>query len=399
MIKVTEKVNSIEYAIRDIVLPAKNLEKKGEKIIYLNIGDPIAYDFDTPEVLKEALVEALRKGYNGYCDSKGLLPLRMAISKRERKENNVEVDPEKILITQGVSEAINFVFNAILNPGDEILIPGPAYPTYISYAKFNQANVISYKTIEEEDWKPDIEDIQKKITNKTKILVIINPNNPTGTVYDEKTIKKIIDIASSHNLLVISDEIYDKIIYDRKFTSTAAISKDVPVVIFNGFSKDYLVTGWRLGYMYFKDPENKLNELLEGVEKQARIRLCANTPAQWALAKSMTNTDHLKDVINKLRRRRDFIWKRLNEIEGISCRKPEGAFYVFPKLEVMNRKWKDDKQFVLDFLMEEKVLVVHGSGFDPVYGKNHFRAVFLPEIETLENAVTRLESFIQKNIK
>jgi len=396
MMKMTDKVGSIEYAIRDIVVPAKELEKKGEKIIYLNIGDPIAYDFDTPEEIKAAIIKFIKEGKNGYSDSKGVLRLREAIALREKRENGIDLDPEKIIVTQGISEAINFVFNAVLEKGDEVLVPGPTYPTYISYAKLNQATAISYETIEEQNWQPNIEDIRKKITEKTKIIVIINPNNPTGAVYDEKVVKDIIDVAAEHEIVIISDEIYDKITYDKKVRSTASLTKDVPVIVFNGFSKVYLATGWRLGYMYFMDPEDKIASILEGVERQARIRLCANTPAQLALAETMNTTKHINELVLKLKNRRDYAWKRLNEIEGIKCTKPDGAFYLFPRVELDKSRWKSDKEFVLDFLLKEKVLVVHGSGFDETYGKNHFRAVFLPPLDTLEEAFTRLERFITK---
>jgi len=394
LIDLTERVKSIEYAIRDVVVYAKKLEKAGKKIIYLNIGDPCKYDFDTPQHIKEAYCKAIKNGYNWYGDSKGLPELREAIAEKEKRLNNVDVDPENIVITSGISEAISMFIAAVVDKGDEVLVPGPTYPPYIAYTKFFGGKPVSYRCIEEEGWQPDIEDIRDKINERTKILVIINPNNPTGALYSEKTIKEILDIAAEHELIVVSDEIYDQIVYEKGHVNTAKVAREIPVVVFNGFSKVYLATGWRLGYMYFYDPEGKLGHIREGVEKQARIRLSANTPAQVAAVTALKGPqDHIKEMVEKLKERRDYAWKRLNEIDNISCVKPEAAFYAFPKVNLEN-KWKDDKEFVLDLLKNTGVLVVFGSGFDPIYGKNHFRLVFLPPLEILEEAFNKLEEYI-----
>ncbi len=394
MIDLTERVKSIEYAIRDVVVHAKKLEKTGKKIIYLNIGDPCKYDFDTPQHIKEAYCEAIKKGYNWYSDSKGLLELREAIVEKEKRLNNVNIDPEDVVITSGISEAISMLIATVIDKEDEVLVPGPTYPPYIAYTKFFGGKPVSYKCDEENGWQPDIEDIRNKISNKTKMLVIINPNNPTGALYNEKTIKEILNVAAEHKLIVVSDEIYDQIVYEKRHINTAKVAGDIPVVVFNGFSKVYLATGWRLGYMYFYDPEGKLEHLREGVEKQARIRLSANTPAQVAATTALKGPqDHIREMVEKLRKRRDYTWKRLNEIDGISCTKPEAAFYAFPKINLGN-KWKDDKEFVLGLLKSKGVLVVFGSGFDPVYGKDHFRMVFLPPLEILEEAINKLEEYV-----
>ena len=394
MIDLTNRVKTIEYAIRDVVVYAKKLEKNGKKIIYLNIGDPCKYDFDTPQHIKEAYCEAIKKGYNWYSDSKGLPELREAIAEKEKRVNNIDIDPENVIVTSGISEAIKMLIAALIDKGDEILVPGPTYPPYIAYTKFFGGKPIAYRCIEEEGWQPDIEDIRNKISEKTKILVIINPNNPTGALYSEKTLKEMLNVAAEHKLVVVSDEIYDQIVYEKRHTNAAKIANEIPVVVFNGFSKVYLAPGWRLGYMYFYDPEGKLESLREGIEKEARIRLSVNTPAQVAAITALKGPqDHIKEMVEKLRERRDYTCKRLNEISGMSCIKPEGAFYAFPKIDLRN-KWKNDKEFVLGLLQNKGVLVVFGSGFDPVYGKNHFRMVFLPPLETLKEAFDKMEEYI-----
>jgi aspartate/methionine/tyrosine aminotransferase len=286
---------------------------------------------------------------------------------------------------------------SLIENGDELLVPSPAYPPYISYVKFFGGNPVSYKTSEDNGWQPDIDDLRSKITYKTRGIVVVNPNNPTGAFYQEKIVKQIVDLAGENNLLLISDEIYDGIVYKEKVASTSHIAKDVPLVGLNGFSKTYLITGWRLGYMYFHDHDGKLSELKEGVEKQARIRLCANTPVQKAGVAALKGPQgHIAEMVKKLRERRDYAWKRLNEIDGISCTKPEGAFYIFPKVEEVGSRWKTDEEFARQLLEKTGVLVVHGSGFDPTYGAGHFRAVILPPIETLEKVFDLLEKFMLK---
>jgi aspartate/methionine/tyrosine aminotransferase len=291
------------------------------------------------------------------------------------------------------------VMAALIDAGDEILLPGPTYPPYISYARFFGGKPITYETLEKEGWQPNVDDLRRKISKKTRGIVIINPNNPCGALYEEKVVRQIVDLAGEHDIPVLSDEIYDQIIYGKKFVSTAALAKDVPVIGLNGFSKAYLMTGWRLGYVYFHDKRARLEELKQCIEKEARIRLCANTPVQKAGVEALSGPqDHIKATVQKLRERRDYAWKRLNEIEGISCTKPEGAFYVFPRIQAIGSRWKTDLEFALSLLKETGVLLVHGSGFDPTYGAGHVRAVILPPIETLRQALDELERFMkQKN--
>lgn len=396
-IKVAGRAKAIEYAIRDVIANAGQIRKKGKKIYYLNIGDPVAFDFPTPPHIQQAMVEAVQSGENCYSPSEGLLELREAIAEKEKRVNDLSVTAENVLITSGVSEGIRMVIAALIEKGDEILVPGPAYPPYLSYSKSYDGTPITYQTVENENWQPNIDNLRSKISEKTRALVIINPNNPSGALYKRKIVKQMLDVAGEHDLLVLSDEIYDQIRYAEDYASTASIARDLPVVGLNGFSKVYLMTGWRLGYVYFHEPNGELQELKKAVEKEERIRICANTPAQVAGVAALRGPqDHIKKMIEKLMARRDYIWKRLNEIEGISCAKPEGAFYVFPKIHGVGSKWKSDMEFAVELLKETGILLVHGSGFDPVYGAGHFRGVFLPPIETLQEALDELERFMKK---
>jgi tyrosine/nicotianamine family aminotransferase len=381
-----------------VIVHAKQLAKTGRKISYLNIGDPVAFDFDTPPHVKQALMKAVEEGANAYSPSEGLPELRQAISQKEKRVNGVDVSAEDVIITSGISEGIQMVMAALIDAGDEILLPGPTYPPYISYAKFFGGKPITYETVEENGWQPNIDDMKRKISEKTRGIVIINPNNPCGALYEENVVKRILNLAGEHDIPVLSDEIYDQIIYEKKFVSTAHLAKDVSVIGLNGFSKAHLMTGWRLGYVYFHDQEDQLQKLKQCIEKEARIRLCANTPVQKAGVAALNGPqNHVMEMVEKLRQRRDYAWKKLKEIEGISCTKPEGAFYVFPKIHAVGQKWKTDMEFALELLKETGVLLVHGSGFDPVYGAGHVRGVFLPPIETLEQALNELDRFMKKN--
>lgn len=396
-VKVAERVRTIEYAIRDVIVHAKRVAETGKKIYYLNIGDPVAFDFDTPPHIKQALVRAVEGGANAYSPSEGLPELRQAISQKEERVNGVKVSAEDVIVTSGISEGIQMVMAALINPGDEILLPGPTYPPYISYARFFGGKPVTYETVEENGWQPNIDDLRSKISEKTRAIVIINPNNPCGALYEEKVVKQILDLAGEYDIPVLSDEIYDQLVFEKKLASTAHLAEDVPVIGLNGFSKVYLMTGWRLGYVYFYSPEGQLQELKQCIEKEARIRLCANTPVQKAGVAALNGPqDHIKVTVDKLRQRSIYAWKRLNAIGGISCAKPEAAFYVFPRIHAVGSKWKTDMEFALDLLKETGVLFVHGSGFDAVYGAGHVRGVILPPVETLEQAFNEVESFMEK---
>lgn len=398
-VKVAARARAIEYAIRDVIAKAEQIKRKGKRIFYLNIGDPVAFDFSTPPHIRKALVEAVQAGQNFYSPSEGVPELREAITEKEKRVNGIDIQAENVLVTSGVSEGIQMVIAAIIERGDEILVPGPVYPPYVSYSNAYDGKPITYETMEKKNWQPDVDDLRRKISEKTRAIVIINPNNPTGALYRRKVLKEIVDIAGEHNLLILSDEIYDQISYGEDHVSTARLAKDLPVLGLNGFSKVYLMTGWRLGYIYLYDQENELTELKETIQKQERIRICANTPVQMAgIAALRGPQDHIKDMVQKLKLRRDYTWKRVNEIEGLSCAKPEGAFYVFPKIHGVGSRWKTDMEFTVELIEETGVLMVHGSGFDSNYGKGHIRGVFLPPIETLEEAFNEVERFMKKSV-
>ncbi|MBU7022928.1 MAG: aminotransferase class I/II-fold pyridoxal phosphate-dependent enzyme [Theionarchaea archaeon] len=386
--KAATRTESVTYAIGDVVVPAREMQRKGADIAWLNLGDPDKFDFDTPVHIKEAAMKAMNT-YNGYVDSEGLPALREAVASREKRKNGISVSKEDILITNGTSEAIQMIYGALLNPGDEILVPGPAYPPYISLARFFDAVPVSYVTVEEENWSPDIEDIRRKVSDRTKAILLINPNNPTGALYSRKDVEAIAGLAAEHGIAVISDEIYDTMTFEEQHYSPSRV-KDVPVIAINGMSKAYLSTGWRVGWTIFRDYEDILVEIKEACVKQLRLRISANSVMQEAGVAALNGPqDHIEGVTQKLRERRDFIYKRLNDIEGITTEKPMGAFYIFPTVDC-----EDDKTFVLDVLQNAHVLFVHGSGFGP-YGKGHFRSIFLPPIEVLEKAMDAVEKFMK----
>jgi alanine-synthesizing transaminase len=392
---ITNRTKTIQYAIRDVVVTAKQLEATGRQITYLNIGDPLVYDFKTPSFLVDAFCAAAKEGHNGYSASPGILEFREAVVEKERRINHVSINASDVIATAGISEGIQMVMAALVHPKSEVLVPGPTYPPYLAFVRFFDGAAHTYRCIEAEGWQPDIDDIRAKINEKTAAIVLINPNNPTGSVYSEKTVKAFINLAGEFGLPLISDEVYDRLIYDRVRKSTAALAKDVPVIGFNGLSKVYLVPGWRIGYMYFYHPNQELDDLKEHILKQARIRICANAPAQYAAVVALRKSDdYLKEVLARLRQRRDLVFKRLNEIPGISTSKPEGAFYIFPKIE--DNRWTTDEAFVMELLHRTGVLVVHGSGFDPIFGANHFRLVFLAPPSTLNSALDSIQNFMKK---
>ncbi len=393
--KATDRALSIEYAIRDILLPARELEKQGIDVIKLHIGDPNKWDFRTPKHVRDALCRAVELNDNGYAESEGYVELRKAILEKEKKKNDIDVDIDNCIITNGVTEAIQMVTAATINQGDEALVPCPGSPSYNEFIKFFGGDPIPYVADEEHNWEPDIDDLRKKISKKTKYIVVINPNNPTGSLYSKKALQDIVDLAGEHDLFLISDEIYDLMTFDGDHYSPVSLSKDVPVILFNGFSKVDLLPGWRLGYAVFRDPEGKLSEIKEGVMKQLRLRLSANNPCQMAVIEALKGPqDHLEETNQKLRERRDFICKRINSIPGLSTVKPRGAFYIFPRVE--SKRWKTDKQFVLDVLNNAHVLLVPGSGFCSIDLGLHFRAVFLPPLSILQEAFDSIEDYMNK---
>jgi aspartate/methionine/tyrosine aminotransferase len=399
-IKASERCKNLKSPIRDIGYLAKEVQKTGKKIYFFNIGDPNKFDFYTPRHMKEALKKAV-ENHNYYSESEGDRELIEAIIKEEEKKNNISITNEDVIITNGVSEGLQFLLNAIIEPGkgDEILIPGPSYPIYIQATKFAGGIPITYKLDEEKNWEIDVDDLRKKISVKTKLICIINPNNPTGSVTNKKTIKEVLNIAAEFEIPIASDEIYDGLIFDDvEYKNVASLADDVPVIILNGFSKNYLATGWRCGYIYFYDKNNKLSEIKEAIKAQARQRLSACTPIMKACAKAFEDKSHLTEVNRKLRERANFSYKRLNKIPNISTKKPSGAFYIFPKID-LNGIWKNDEEFVKDVLINTGIVFVQGSGFDPVYGKDHFRSVILPPISLMEEAFNKLENFMKEKVR
>lgn len=398
-----ERSLQIEYAIRDVVVPARELERQGHKILKLNVGDPIAHGFSPPPHLVEALHNAALGNHNGYTASEGDPQLIDAIVRRERRRNKVDYDAGDVLVTTGVSESLSMLLGASIVPGDEVLIPGPSYPPYDSLVKYFGGKPVHYRTDEEDDWQPDVDDVRRRITPKTKAVCLINPNNPTGALYSPKVVKAFANTVGEHQdqLFMVSDEIYDEMTFDGTQVASKSVAPDVPMVTLNGFSKVYLVPGWRLGHMMFNDPTGSLASIRDGVTRASRIRLCASSVAQRAAVAALDGPQtHIAKTNAALKRRRDFAVKRLNEIPGMSSAKPDGAFYAFPRIEALATKggrkaWKGDKEFVLDFLRTEKVLTVHGSGFGAEAGKGHLRIVILPDIPILETAFERLERFVK----
>jgi alanine-synthesizing transaminase len=395
-LKVSDRTNGVEYAIRDIILHARKYESNGGQVIYLNIGDPVKYDFKTPDHIKSALINAVKDNKNYYTDSEGLPELKKAVTEKE-SQKGMSVTEDDVLITNGVSEGLDMILASIVDPNSEVLMSGPYYPPYSSYVKFYGGKPVEFRI--NEDGRPDLEDLISKITPRTRAICIISPNNPTGEVFDRKSLQQLIDVAAEHNLYIITDEIYDKIVFDDQFTGIGKVSKDAPVILLNGFSKSYLMTGWRCGYICFNSNASGLDELRKNVPKLARVRISANLPVQVAAVEALRGPQtHIIDIVEKLRKRRDYIVKRLNAMEGISCRIPHGAFYVFPKVN-LDRYWEDDQQFVLDLLSKTGVLTVQGSGFGKAFGSSHFRIVYLPKEEVLEQAMDKLEFFMHESYK
>lgn len=397
-IKASRRSMGMNYAIREITVPAAEAAKAGKKLIDLNIGDPNKWDFETPGYFKAALKEAVDETDNGYGDSQGNRDLREAIVQREYEKHGAVIAPEDVYVSAGVSEGINVMMGTLIEPGDEILVPGPGYPSYEQYINFYEGRVVPYRQIEEEDWRPDVDMIRKRITDRTKAMIVINPNNPTGAVYDERAIREIGDIAAEYNIPLISDEIYDKIIMQGTHYSASQLPDDIPRVIFNGFSKVNLMPGWRVGYMYFMDEHGLMDEVREGIMKQFRARICPNVPCQAAARASLQGPqDYIVDLNNKLRERADYTYDRLNSIPHISTRRARGAFYMFPRIDLAGTPWRTDKEFILDLIKEEGVVMVQGSGFCSEFGHDHFRTITLPPLPVLEEAYDKLEAFMDRH--
>ncbi|HJM14329.1 MAG TPA: aminotransferase class I/II-fold pyridoxal phosphate-dependent enzyme [Candidatus Nitrosopelagicus sp.] len=389
--KVSKKVAGVEYAIRDIVSAAREIEQQGKSVDYLNIGDPVQFGFQPPDNVKQALIDAVNKGNNFYTQSEGLPELLDAIAKKENSKG-LSIGPENVVVTNGVSEGLDMVISSIVEDGDEVLLPGPYYPPYASYVRLHGGKPIEF-AVDFKNSRPDIDDIKAKISSKTVAICLISPNNPTGLVFDETALKQIVDIANEHDLYLICDEIYDKIIFDQEFTGIGKVAGNSPVIILNGFSKVHLMSGWRVGYIAFNDSP-QLDSIRENLPKLARVRISTNLPVQYAALESLRGPqDYIGKFVSELKIHRDYVIKRLNAMNNITCSNPQGAFYAFPKIE--NNKFSSDKDFVLELLKQKGVLTVHGSGFGTQYGSGHFRIVYLPNMEILESAMNKIEDFVR----
>ena len=395
----SSKLNGVCYDIRGPVWSeAKRLEEEGHRIIKLNIGNPAPFDLNAPEEIVQDVIHNLPSA-SGYCDSKGLFSARKAVMQYCQQKQIRGVTIEDIFLGNGVSELIVMAMQALLNNGDEVLIPAPDYPLWTAAVRLSGGNAIHYLSDEQSDWYPDLDDIRSKITSKTKAIVIINPNNPTGAVYPREVLEELVEIARQHKLIVFSDEIYDKVIYDDVVhTSTASLADDLVFITMNGLSKSYRVAGYRSGWMVISGNLRLARSYMEGLEMLASMRLCANVPAQHAIQTALGGYQSIKDLVKpdgRLCRQRDLAWELLNDIPGISCVKPKGAMYVFPKLDRNMYPVEDDQDMILELLLQEKVLVVQGTAFnwpDP----DHMRIVFLPREEDLTESIHRLSHFLER---
>ena len=393
----SHKLANVLYDIRGPVLDeAKRLEAQGHRIIKLNIGNPQPFGFETPP---EILVEVVRNlpTSQGYSDSQGLVSARTAIVQHYQERGIDITDVDDVWLGNGVSELIQVALNALLDEGDEVLIPAPDYPLWTAATSLSGGKPVHYLCDESSGWMPDIEDMRSKITKRTKAIVIINPNNPTGAVYSPEVLRKIADLAVEHGLIVMADEIYDKILYDDAVHTTfAVIAPDVFTITFNGLSKAYRLAGFRSGWMVMTGPRRHATSYIEGISMLTNMRLCANVPAQHAIQTALGGRQSIRDLVlpgGRLLEQRDAAVTALEAIKGVSCVKPKGALYVFPKLDPSVYPIADDRKFVLDFLRAEHVLVVQGTGFNwPT--TDHLRIVTLPYAKDLTEAIGRLGNFL-----
>ena len=395
LITPASRLENVHYAIRDLAVLADEVAKTGKKILPLNIGDPLKFDFATPPHLIEAVTKAMRDGKNGYAASSGVGEAVQAIHGEAERKGIKNV--QDVFVTSGVSECVDICLAALLNDGETVLTPSPEYPLYSAVLSKIEAPLCPYDLDEENGWAPDIAEIESKITSKTRGIVVINPNNPTGALYTRETLQQIIDLARRHNLVIFADEIYDKLVLDAKpHIPLASLASDVTIVTFGGLSKSYLAPGWRIGWGIVSGDSVCSKPYVDGINKLLRSRLCASHPMQWAIKPALEGSqDHLKEVNAKLRTRRDITMEWVKSDSRVSCVKPEGAFYAFPKIDIP----EGDLDFVKKLLWEKAVLVVHGSGFGQKPGTKHFRAVFLPQDEVLRNAYRGISEFMKEQYK
>lgn len=398
-IKKSSKLNNVCYDIRGPVLElAQQMEEEGQKIIKLNIGNVGVFGFDPPEEIQLDMIRNLSNAA-AYSDSKGIFAARKAIMHYSQEKGIQGVTLDDIYTGNGVSELIVLAMNALLNAGDEVLVPAPDYPLWTAAVSLSGGTPKHYLCDEAKDWAPDIQDIRSKITPNTKAIVVINPNNPTGALYGDDVLKEIIAVAREHGLIIFADEIYDKTLFDGvKHTSVGSLSNDVLTITFNGLSKNYRSCGYRAGWMMVSGDKSAAKDYIEGLNMLSSMRLCANVPGQYAIQTALGGYQSIDDLVaegGRLRRQRDLAWELVTQIPGVTCVKPKAALYLFPKLDSEMYPISNDQEFIADLLREEKVLLVQGSGFN--WPKpDHFRIVFLPHEDVLREAIARLARFLER---
>lgn len=396
-IKKSAKLDNVCYDIRGPVLEkAKQMEEDGHKIIKLNIGNLASFGFDAPEEIQQDMIRNLPNSA-GYSDSKGIFAARKAIMHYAQQKKVKGVGLEDIYVGNGVSELIVMAMNALLNPGDEVLVPAPDYPLWTAAVSLSGGTPRHYICDEGAGWLPDLDDIRAKITENTRAIVLINPNNPTGALYPDDLLKEIVEIARQNDLIIYADEVYDKVLYDGvEHTAMGSLSEDVLTISFNGLSKNYRSCGYRAGWMMVSGDKRPAADYIEGLNMLASMRLCANVPGQWAIQTALGGYQSINDLVaegGRMRRQRDVAHELITSIPGVSCVKPKATLYMFPRLDPMIYPIRDDQQFIAELLQEEKVLLVQGTGFnwpDP----DHFRLVFLPHVDDLKDAVGRIDRFL-----
>jgi alanine-synthesizing transaminase len=386
-----QRLENLRYAIRDLVSLADEVKRQGHKVLYLNVGDPNIFDFAPPAHVIEAAYRAMRDNKNGYAPSAGV-PEALDAIRAEANKNGITT-VQDVFITNGAGEAVDLCLTALLNPGDNVLTPRPDYPLYPAVLCKVGADPNPYYLNEDDGWQPELDDIKKRINARTKAIVLINPNNPTGALCTRRMLEDLAELARQHNLLIIADEIYDKLILDGgEHISIAAVAPDVPVVTIGGLSKNYLAPGWRMGWGIVSGDGSAVKPYIEGIHKMLRARLSANHPEQYAIKPALEGPqDHLIEVRRKLTARRDLTVETCNSIPGMSCVPPRGAFYAFPRIDVP----EDDAAWVRQLLLEKHILTVQGSGFGQKPGSKHFRIVFLPQEEMLRKAYSEIHDFMK----
>jgi alanine-synthesizing transaminase len=391
------KLTEVCYEIRGpVVNHANALEEAGHSVLRLNTGNPASFGFDAPEELLQDMIRMLPKAH-GYTDSQGILPARRAVAQHYQARGLPDVDVDDVYLGNGVSELVSMAVQALVDNGDEILVPSPDFPLWTAVTTLAGGTAVHYRCDEAAGWYPDLADMAAKVTDRTKAVVIINPNNPTGAVYPREILDGILDIARRHGLMVLADEIYDKILYDGSVHHhAAALAPDLVCLTFSGLSKSYRVAGFRSGWLVVSGPRQHATDYLEGLTMLASMRLCANAPAQYAIQAALGGRQTITDLVlpgGRLYEQRNRAWQKLNEIPGVSCVKPMGAVYAFPRLDPAVHKIVDDEKFVLDLLLQEKIQVVQGTGFNWPH-PDHFRILTLPYADDLDAAISRIGRFL-----